>query len=263
MISAAGLAFNMLSAAGEAASVMKKLLFALVILLAPAAASAQIRQVNTPTSAADAKSTVNFSIGYFSLKGLESRVDDDVLLNNLQNEHPLLFEIGDFNSATFGAEYLVALGSNFEAGVGIGFSQRSVPTIYEDLVRPGQVEIEQELKLRQVPVSFTGRFLLLPRGSAAEPYIGAGLVAIRYKYSEVGDFVDTNGDIFPERYVADGVAVGPTVFGGIRGVVDRYTVGGEVRWQKAEGKDLLEKGFLGDRLDLGGWNVNFTFGVRF
>jgi hypothetical protein len=241
---------------------MKKVIIALVILLAPAAARAQIRQVST-SSASDAPSTVNFTIGYFALKGLESRVTDDVLLNDIQNEHPLLFEVKDFNSATFGVEYLLGIGTNFEAGVGVGFTQRTVPTIYEDLTRASGAEIEQELKLRQIPVSFTGRFLLTPRGSSVEPYVGAGLVAIRYRYSEVGDFVDTNTDIFPARYVAEGVATGPIVFGGLRGVIENYTVGGELRWQKAEGKGLFDEGFLGDKLDLGGWNVNFTFGVRF
>lgn len=240
---------------------MKNVLMALVILLAPAAAEAQIRQVGTSSS--DGNSTVNFSIGYFALKGLESRVAEDVLLNNLQNTHPLLFEVKDFNSVTFGAEYLLGLGSNFEAGVGVGYSQRTVPTVYADLTRPGEVEIEQELKLRQVPVSFTGRVLLLPRGSSVEPYIGAGIVAIRYQYSEVGDFVDDFLDIFPARYVAEGVAVGPTILGGIRAPVNNWTVGAEVRWQKAEGKNLFDAGFLGDRLDLGGWHANFTFGVRF
>lgn len=240
---------------------MKNVLMALVILLAPAAADAQIRQVGTSSS--DGNSTVNFSIGYFALKGLESRVAEDVLLNNLQNTHPLLFEVKDFNSVTFGAEYLLGLGSNFEAGVGVGYSQRTVPTVYADLTRPGEVEIEQELKLRQVPVSFTGRVLLLPRGSSVEPYIGAGIVAIRYQYSEVGDFVDDFLDIFPARYVAEGVAVGPTILGGIRAPVNNWTVGAEVRWQKAEGKNLFDAGFLGDRLDLGGWHANFTFGVRF
>jgi len=88
-------------------------------------------------------------------------------------------------------------------------------------------------------------------------------VAIRYRYSEVGDFVDDFGDIFPARYVADGVAVGPTILGGIRAPISNWTVGGEVRWQKAEGKDLFEEGFLGDKLDLGGWHANFTFGIRF
>jgi outer membrane protein W len=241
---------------------MKKVIVVLAILLAPAAASAQIRQISS-SSASDARSTVNFTIGYFALKGLESRVTDDVLLNNLQNQHPLLFEVKDFNSATFGVEYLLGVGSNFEAGVGVGFSQRTVPSIYADLTHAGGAEIEQELKLRQIPVTFTGRFLLLPRGSAVEPYIGAGLVAIRYRYSEVGEFVETNGDIFPARYVAEGVAAGPMVLGGVRGVVNNWTVGGELRWQKAEGKGLFDEGFLGDRLDLGGWHANFTFGVRF
>ena len=74
------------------------------MLCAPAAASAQIRQVST--SIVGRQSTVNFTIGYFALKGLESRVDDDVLLNELQNAQPLLFEIKDFNSAIFGGEYL-------------------------------------------------------------------------------------------------------------------------------------------------------------
>jgi hypothetical protein len=241
---------------------MKNVLIAVLILLAPAAASAQIRQVGS-SSASSARSTVNFTIGYFMLKGLESRVEDDVLVNNLFNQHPLLFEIEDFNSVTFGGEYLLGLGSHFEAGVGLGYSQRTVHSIYADLVRPGDVEIEQELKLKQVPVTFTGRFLLLPRGSAVEPYIGGGLVAIRYRYSEAGEFIDEFGDIFPERYVADGVAVGPMFLGGIRAPINNWTVGGEFRWQKAEGTGLLEEGFLGDKLDLGGWHVNFTFGVRF
>ncbi len=242
---------------------MKRLGAALVLslILAPASAGAQIRQVSSSSSGGN--STLNFTIGYFALKGLDSRVDEDVLLNDLQNFHPLLFEVKDFNSATFGAEYLLGIGSNFEAGVGVGFSQRSVPSIYADLTRPGDVEIEQELKLRQVPVTFTGRFLLLPRGSSVEPYIGAGIVAIRYRYSEVGDFIADDLSIFPARYVASGVAVGPTVLGGIRAPVNNWTVGGEVRWQKAEGKNLLQEGFLGDRLDLGGWHANFTFGVRF
>lgn len=238
-------------------------IFALVILLAPAAASAQIRQVSTSSS--DGNSTVNFTIGYFALKGLESRVDEDVLLNNLQNQHPLLFEVKDFNSVLVGAEYLVGLGRHFEAGIGVGFSQRTVPSVYADLTRPGDVEIEQDLKLRQIPVTFSGRVLLLPRGSSVEPYIGAGLVAIRYRYSEVGDFIAPDLTIFPERYVAEGVATGPTVLAGLRAPVGNWTVGGEVRWQKAEAKKLRDQAadFLGDRLDLGGWTANFTFGVRF
>jgi len=229
-------------------------------LCAPAAASAQIRQVS---SSADGKQTVNFTIGYFALKGLDSRVDDDVLLAELTQPQPLLFEVKDFNSATIGGEYLLGVAPNVEVGVGLGYSQRTVPSVYAHLTHADNTEIEQELKLRQIPVAFTGRFLLMPRGSAVEPYIGAGIVAIRWRYSETGEFVADNRDIFPARYIAEGTAVGPTVLAGLRVPAGNLAVGGEVRWQKAQGTKLREKEFLRDKLDLGGWTANFTLGVRF
>ena len=228
---------------------------------APAVAGAQIRQVGSASS--DSKQTINFTVGYFALKGLDSRVDEDVLLNELQSAQPLLFEVKDFNSAVVGVEYLFGVGSNFEAGIGAGFSQRTVPSVYANFTRPGGAEIEQELKLRQIPVTFTGRVLLLPRGSAVEPYVGAGIVAVRYRYTEVGDFVANNRDIFAARYIAEGTAVGPTVLAGLRAPVGNWAVGGEVRWQRAEAKGLLDQEFVGDKFDLGGWTANFTFGVRF
>jgi opacity protein-like surface antigen len=236
-------------------------LTALATLCAPAAASAQIRQVSSSSS--EPKQTINFTIGYFGLKGLDARVSDDVLLNELSSPQPLLFEVNDFNSATVGGEWLVGLGSRFEAGVGVGYSQRTVDSVYAHLTHADNTEIRQELKLRQIPVSFTGRFLLLPRGSAVEPYVGGGLVAVRYRYSEAGEFVADNRDIFPARYVADGTAAGPAILAGLRAPVGNWSVGGEVRWQKVEAKGLLDDGFIGDRFDLGGWTGNFTFGVRF
>jgi hypothetical protein len=236
-------------------------LAALLSLLAPAVASAQIRQVSS-SSSSDGNQTVNFSIGYFALKGLDSRTTDDVLLNELQNGQPLLFEVKDFNSATVGGEYLIGFGA-FEAGVGLGFYQRTVPSVYAHLQHSDGSEIAQDLKLRTIPVSFTARFLPLGRGRSVEPYIGAGITAIRWRYSEIGEFVDFDSTIFPARYIADGTAAGPTVLGGVRGVVGPWVVGGELRWNKAEAKGLLNEGFLGDKLDLGGWTTNFTFGFRF
>jgi outer membrane protein W len=229
-------------------------------LCAPAVASAQVRQVSTSS---DSKQTVNFTIGYFALKGLDSRVEDDVLLNELQSAQPLEFQVKDFNSAIFGAEYLLGVTSNVEVGVGVGYAQRTVLSRYAHLEHNDGTDITQDLKLRQIPVAFTGRFLLMPRGSAVEPYIGAGLVAIRYRYSEVGEFVADDRSIFPARYLAEGTAVGPTVLAGLRAPVGIWSAGGEVRWQKAEAKGLRDLEFVGDKFDLGGWTANFTFGVRF
>jgi opacity protein-like surface antigen len=245
----------------------KRLMFTFVLLLAPVMAQAQIHQVSS--SASDGNSTVQFDLGYFALKGLESRVDDDVLLNDLQCPpgsgacQPLLFDIKDFNGLHVGGEYLFGFGL-FEAGVGLGYTQRTVPSIYADLTHSDGTEIEQDLKLRTIPVTFTARFLPLGRGATVEPYIGAGVAAIRWKYSEVGEFVDAvDGSIFSNRYVDDGVAVGPLIVFGLRAPVSNWTVGGDFRWQKAEAKGLAEAGFLGDRLDLGGWTSSFTLGVRF
>jgi hypothetical protein len=239
----------------------KALLFGLFTLLVPVLASAQIRQVSSSNS--EGSQTVNFHIGYFALKGLDSRVADDVLLADLQNQQPLAFLIKDFNGAPIGGEWLFGVGRNFEAGVGLGFFQRTVPSVYADITHPSGAEIAQDLKLRMVPVTFTARFLPLPRGSSIEPYFGAGVVAIKWNYSEIGEFVDENNVIFPGRFLASGTAVGPIVLGGVRFPVNAMVVGGEVRWQKAEGTNLPTPDFLGSKIDLGGWTTNFTFGFRF
>ncbi|HYT74580.1 MAG TPA: hypothetical protein VEL79_07525 [Vicinamibacterales bacterium] len=236
-------------------------LAALAIVLLPAAVEAQIRQVGS-SSSRDAQ-TINFTIGYFALKGLESRVSDDVLLQDLQNGQPLLFQVSDLNSVPVGGEYLLAVNRHIEVGVGLAFSQRTTHTVYANLTHSDNSEIAQDLKLRQIPVTFTGRFLLLPRGSAIEPYVGGGIAAIRWRYSEVGEFVDTDLSVFPARYVSTGTATGPTVLAGVRAPVSHWTVGGEVRWQKAEGDLPPSAGFLGTKIDLGGWTGNFTVGIRF
>jgi hypothetical protein len=246
-----------------------RLVFTLMLLLAPAMAQAQIHQVSSSSS--DGNSTIQFNIGYFALKALDSRVNDDVLVTELLNPpvvidtaQPLLFEVKDFNSVSFGGEYLLGFAEVFEAGVGLGYYQRTVPSVYAHLTHPNGDEIAQDLKLRTIPVTFTVRFLPLGRRGAVEPYIGGGLAAISWRYSEVGEFVDTlDASTFPARYEAKGTATGPTVLGGLRGVVDRWTVGGEVRWQKAEGTIPVDSGLIGNKFDLGGWTTNFTLGVRF
>ena len=42
------------------------------------------------------------------------------------------------------------------------------------------------------------------------------------------------------------------------------TVGGEFKWQKAEGDtNSVESQLLGSKIDLGGWSANFTLHFRF
>src|SRR5580765_7648768 len=101
-----------------------------------------------------AQQSLNFSFGGFVPKGERSRDDNDVLVNNLCCiENPLAFNVGDFHGGTFGVEYLVGLGEFFDAGLGVGYYKRSVPSVYLDLINDNGSEIQQDLRLRIVPFS--------------------------------------------------------------------------------------------------------------
>src|SRR4029077_6894062 len=128
------------SLSGDVVMTKRPSTLALLALLAlvPAAASAQVHQTNSSSSS---KQIINFSVGYFALKGLESRVDDDILLKDIQSAQPLLFEIKDLNSIPVGGEYLLKLTNNLEFGVGLAYSQRTAHTVYANLTHDDQTEI--------------------------------------------------------------------------------------------------------------------------
>lgn len=216
---------------------------------------------------ARAQQTLNFSLGYFTLRGEDARVEGDVLNSNRTF---LTFDLSEFNGASVGGEWLVPLGEIVEGGIGISFSRRTVASVYTDYVDDDGTEIDQDLRLRLVPIAFTVRLTPLGRSSAIQPYIGAGLGIINWRYSESGEFVDfgAGGIIFREQYVADGSEAGPVVVGGIRFAGDRVSVGGELRYHAADAE--LDDRFAGPqfpavepRIDLGGWTYNFTVGYRF
>ena len=233
-------------------------LAAAAAILAPSAAQAQIRQVST----SDHTQAIGFTLGGFFPRGLDSRDAEDVLL---KDKADLVFNIGDFQGASVSGEWLFALGDFVEAGVGAGFYQRTVPSVYKEFTHDSGNEIEQDLKLRVVPVTATVRFLPIGRGSV-EPYVGVGIGAFNWRYSEVGEFVDTSdSSIFPARYIAKGTAFGPVILAGIRApIADVWDIGGEVQFQRATGDTKrAETGLLGDKIDLGGVSALLTMHIRF
>jgi hypothetical protein len=184
-----------------------------------------------------------------------------VLVNNLDF---LSFEVKDFSNATAGAEYVVGVGEWLDAGLGVGIYQRTVPTVYSRLVNANGAEIEQDLKLRIVPFTATIRFLPLGRSNGVQPYVGAGVGLLRWRYSEAGEFVDfTDGAIFRDTFVGDGTATAPLILGGVRFQPAGWGVGGEIRYQTAEADLPSDQGFSGSKIDLGGWTYVATFNVRF
>lgn len=226
------------------------ILCAAALLAAPAPAAAQ--------------QTLNFSLGYFTVRGEDARVERDVL-----NTHRslLAFDVADFDGPVVGAEWLIPLGTHLEGGAGVAFSRRTVPSVYEAFVDEDGSEVEQDLRLRTVPVALTLRVLPLGQNSPVQPYFGGGLGIVSWRYSESGEFVDfaRRNAIFREQYVATGSATGPVLLGGLRRAGDVMTGGCEVRYQSANADlggdfEALEPGL---QIDLGGWTYQLTVGWRF
>ena len=217
---------------------------------------------------AHAQQTVNFTLGYFAVRGEDARDPTDILRNDRRF---LTFDVADFNSATVGGEWLIPIGQFIEGGAGISFSRRTVPSFYTNESRVGGGSVDQDLRLRMVPIAFTIRALPFGQGSPVQPYIGGGLVVIPWRYSETGDFVDfaipTRLEIFRDTFVGSGNATGGVALGGIRFAGDRAVGGFEVRYQRAKA-DLPASEFASGvnpnpTIDLGGWTYQLTAGVRF
>jgi hypothetical protein len=227
-------------------------------------------------ASAQTVSSLHLGGGLFSPKGLDSRVQGDVLARNYLGEpvpaYPTLsdalaFEIKDFRSGSLFAEYNVSFGHHVEVGAGVAVFGRSVPSVYLDLVDERNREIDQTLRLRVVPLTAVVRFLPFGRAGDVQPFVGAGVALLNYRYSEVGRFVDTDTlDIYDDRYTASGSAPGVVVLGGVR-----PPLGGDVFGMSLEGRYLsgsgdtggLEAGFLDEKIDLGGFLFNVGFNVRF
>ncbi len=206
-----------------------------------------------------AQQTFNVSLGYFTPRGQDARVTGDVLN---ANRNFLEFDVKDFNGASIGGEWLFPVGRYIEAGAGVSFTRKTVPTVYSRLLNANGSEIEQELRLRMIPAALTFRVLPLGQDRGFQPYIGGGLGLISWRYSESGQFVDTrDSSIFNNSYSASGTKTGPVAMGGIRFAGDSIATGFEVRYQAAEAD--LAPPFAGPKLDLGGWSYLFTLGARF
>lgn len=216
-------------------------------------------------ASSQAQQSISLYGGGFVLNGYHSRIDngfsDDVLVNNYDF---LSYDIDDFHNWTFGGEYTVGLGDVFEAGMGIGFYQKTVTAIDADFVDTAGNPVFADLRLRIVPLTATFRVLPLGRRGPMVPYFGAGVGILQWNYQESGDFVDASDQtIFHGEFTGNGTAVGPLFLGGLRVPIGAFDVGGEIRYQHAEGDLPRDQDFSGSKIDLGGWSYLATFNIKF
>lgn len=237
---------------------MQNYLFHSIFLVCAAAS------VCTPPALAQA--TLNVSFGYFILQHERSEAD----IFRIEH-HDLSTEAGDFNGLTIGGELLVPLPlramtfglGTYEAGISASYSGRTVSTTHSWVFNRDGSPIERTLSYSQMPLALTLRWLPLGQAYRVQPYAGGGLALIRFHFLESGDFA-ARGDLFrDEHYKSYGTAVGPVVIAGLRVVSDRLAVGIEGRHQRAQGSfGPVFARIQNAELDLHGWTVNGTIGLR-
>jgi opacity protein-like surface antigen len=216
------------------------------------------------------------SLGVFVPRGEGSRVAGDVLVENFgirNGFRTLIDDIGEtepiklFRGPVVNGEVLFGLGDFVEAGVGIGYYQKERASFYSDFTDLDGTDIEQDTSLRIVPLSVTVRAFPIGRTVPVQPYVGGGVNFYRWKYTEVGEFIDFSDNtlpIFEDEFTDDGTAVGATILGGVRVPVGRVlNLGGEFRWQNGSADLAPELNFAGDKVDLGGFSFAGTVHVRF
>src|SRR5262249_38501068 len=153
---------------------------------------------------------------------------NDVIAGNLGCRECFEFNVSDFNGGTISGDWLFGMGRMFEGGLGIGFYQRTVPSVYANFTNTDRSEIDQDLRLRIVPFTATVRFIPPGRGNPVQPYIGAGVGVYSWSYSESGNFIDfsrAGRPIVNGTFVGSGSATGPVVLGGVRVPVGSLAIG--------------------------------------
>ena len=218
------------------------------------------------TAPAVAQQSLSLNIGYFAVRGEGGRVAGDTIVANLYADPPfaLGYWVSDFNNITVGAEWLIPLGNFLEVGAGVNYYSETVPSWYPDLSNTNGSDITQSLRLQTVPVTGTLRLVMTGRRAAVQPYVGAGVAIVPWSYSETGDFVDSNLDIFRWEYKDSGTAVGAVIFGGLRVALNRkVALGTEFRYQMVDAPLDPSVGFQGTRLDLSGMTYQGSVIFRF
>jgi opacity protein-like surface antigen len=215
---------------------------------------------------AAAQQSISLNIGYFAVRGESGRVAGDTIVANLYADAPfqLGYWVSDFNNITVGAEWLIPLGNFLEVGTGVNYFSETVPSYYPELTNDNGSDITQSLRLQTVPITGTLRLIMTGRRAAVQPYVGAGVVIVPWEYSEAGDFVDPDFDIFRWEYKDSGTAVGAVFFGGIRVALNRkVALGTEFRYQMVDAPLDQNVGFQGTRLDLSGMTYQGSVIFRF
>lgn len=181
---------------------------------------------------------------------------------------------GDFASRHVGGDISIRLADRFDLVLGVSSSTSSTRSEFRDWVDNNDLPIEQTTSFRRTPVTASVRYYVMPRGERIgsiawiparfEPFVSLGAGGVRYRFEQVGDFIDYNTlDVFPDRYLSLGTA--PLLQGSVGagwGLTTHLRLTGEIRYMTARGP--LSADFEGYKpLDLSGVSSSVGFTIRF
>lgn len=186
----------------------------------------------------------------------------------------LTLEKSNFNAASLGVEVGVNLTPRLDVVAGLDLNRSKTPSEYRRFIDNRGLPIEQTTELSQVNFTGSVKLAILPKGRQISrlawiprtmvPYVGAGGGVGRYRFEQVGDFVDfQDNDIFADVFTSKGWAPTAHAFGGLDiQVFSRMlmSVEGRYAWsQAALGRDFIDF----DPIDLGGLKVGVGFHLVF
>lgn len=184
----------------------------------------------------------------------------------------LTLDASDFNTPAIGTELGVVVGNRLEILGGFEWSRSSTPSEYRAYVDNNNRPITQETDLENVHLGGSVRFALRPRGQSLSrlawipagviPFVGAGAGAVRYQFTQRGDFVDfVDRSVFTDVFQSKGWSPSGHVFGGAEVQLYRLLfLQLEARYLWASG--TLEGDFVDfDPIDLAGFRT--TAGISF
>lgn len=183
----------------------------------------------------------------------------------------------DFRAPTLGFDLGFAVGPRTELVVGLMPASARVASEYRDWVDADDRPIEQTTAFLRAPLTATVRYYLADRGRAigstawipakVVPFVGAGAGLTRYRFEQVGDFVDFRTDppdVLPDRLTSTGWAPVVQASGGVQlNLSTRFLLTTEVRYLRGSvDASRPERDFVGYRLDLSGLTALVGFTLR-
>lgn len=194
-----------------------------------------------------------------------------------ENEEVFTLRASEFRDPIWGMSVISSMTDHAEIGFGIDFYRATVRSGYRDYVDADGFAILHDTELRMVPLTVDFRFLPAGRYDyrgrggrfrVQRPvfYLGGGVGANLFEYSEFGDFIDFSDPDLPVifgDYQDDGVAFQLHALAGVElpfGRVWSLVLEGRYSWAEK----TLDQDFAGlGTLDLGGLSLTAAGSWRF